>query len=144
MESALEQVLDQEPRGLVFDLRGNPGGWLDQAIHVADLFLSEGVIVTERWYDGSEQSEEAQPGEFAEDVPLVVLVDGHSASASEIVAGALQGNGRAVLVGTQTYGKGSVQTIYHLVDGSELRVTSARWLVNNRSEKSVVLAGPLL
>jgi carboxyl-terminal processing protease len=128
MESALGELLAGEPTGLVFDLRGNPGGWLDQAIGVADLFLSEGIIVTERWYDGHEVSEEAGPGELGEDVPLIVLVNGLSASAAEIVAGALQDNGRAFLVGTDTYGKGSVQTIYHLGDGSELRVTSARWL----------------
>jgi carboxyl-terminal processing protease len=127
LEAALEELLRQEPRGLVFDLRGNPGGWLDQAIRVADLFLGDGVIVTERWNDGREVSEEATAGDLAETVPLVVLVNGGSASASEIVAGALQGNGRAILVGTQTYGKGSVQSTYDLDDGSELRVTSARW-----------------
>jgi carboxyl-terminal processing protease len=127
LQDALEELLGQDPRALIFDLRGNPGGWLDQAIGVADLFLSEGVIVIEKWNDGRELSEEASPGELAESVPLVVLVDGQSASASEIVAGALQGNGRAILIGTQTYGKGSVQSTYTLDDGSELRVTSARW-----------------
>lgn len=134
MEEGLEELLAQEPQGIVFDLRRNPGGWLDQAIKVTDLFLDDGTIVIERWSDGREQllpPGGATPGDVGEDVPLVVLVDGGSASASEIVAGALQDRERAVLIGTLTFGKGSVQRPFTLSDGSELRVTIARWFTPN-------------
>lgn len=127
MEEGLEELLAQEPAALVLDIRQNPGGWLDQAIAVADLFLADGVILVERWSDGSEQVFEAGAGDMAEHVPLAILVDGGSASASEIVAGALQDSGRATLVGEPTYGKGSVQRPHTLSDGSELRVTIAVW-----------------
>ncbi len=134
MEEGLEELLAQEPQGIVFDLRGNPGGWLDQAVQVTDLFLDDGTVVIERWSDGREQPlppAGATPGDIGEDIPLVVLVDGGSASASEIVAGALQDMERAVLVGTLTFGKGSVQRPFALSDGSELRVTIARWFTPN-------------
>jgi carboxyl-terminal processing protease len=127
MRDALRELLDQEPAGLVFDLRNNPGGWLDQAVNVADLFLGEGTILMERSSDGSEEVYRSEDGDVAETIPLVVLVNEGSASASEIVAGAIQARGRGILVGTQTFGKGSVQRPYRLSDGSELRVTVARW-----------------
>ncbi|MDY6877799.1 MAG: S41 family peptidase [Chloroflexota bacterium] len=127
VEQGLEELLDQEPEGIILDLRQNPGGWLDQAVNVSDLFLDDGVIVVERWSDGGEQMFEADPGDVGEDVPLVVLVNGSSASASEIVAGALQDWERAVLIGEPTFGKGSVQRPFTLSDGSELRVTIALW-----------------
>jgi carboxyl-terminal processing protease len=126
-EEGLEELLAQDPEGIVFDLRGNPGGWLDQAVDVTDLFLDDGVILYERWSDGRERSFEAQPGDIGETIPMVVLVNGGSASASEIVAGALQDQDRALLVGELTFGKGSVQQPFNLSDGSELRVTIARW-----------------
>jgi carboxyl-terminal processing protease len=134
VEEGLEELLAQDPQGIVFDLRRNPGGWLDQAIEVSDLFLDDGAIVIERWSDGTEQSlpaSGAKPGDPGEDVPLVVLVDGSSASASEIVAGALQDRERAILIGEPTFGKGSVQRPFSLSDGSELRVTVARWFTPN-------------
>jgi carboxyl-terminal processing protease len=134
VEEGLEELLAQEPRGIVFDLRRNPGGWLDQAVQVADLFLDDGAVVIERGSDGSERSlpdSGARPGDVGEDIPLVVLVDGGSASASEIVAGALQDRERAVLIGELTFGKGSVQRPFTLSDGSELRVTIARWFTPN-------------
>jgi carboxyl-terminal processing protease len=131
MEEGLEELLAQEPRGIVFDLRQNPGGWLDQAVYVTDLFLDDGVIVVERWSDGDKRIFEANPGDIGEDVPLVVLVNGSSASASEIVAGALQDRERAILVGEATFGKGSVQRPFTLSDGSELRVTIALWFTPN-------------
>ena len=127
MQAGLRELLSQEPRAIIFDLRGNPGGWLDQAVEVTDLFLDDGVILYERWSDGKEQVLEARPGDVAEEVPLVVLVDGGSASASEIVAGALQDQERATLIGEHTFGKGSVQRPFTLSDGSELRVTAALW-----------------
>lgn len=131
LEDGLAELLQGGLNGVVLDLRQNPGGWLDQAIEVADLFLAEGVIVEERWSDGSEEVFESHRGDIGERVPLVVLVDRGSASASEIVAGALQDHGRAVLIGEQTYGKGSVQRPYSLSDGSELRVTIAVWITPN-------------
>jgi carboxyl-terminal processing protease len=108
-------------------LRDNPGGWLDQAVQVSDLFLDEGIVLIERT-SGDQQQEFTSTDEGpAQEVPLVVLVNGGSASASEIVAGALQDRGRAVLIGERTLGKGSVQLPHTLSDGSELRVTIARW-----------------
>jgi len=123
----LEELLAQGAEGVIFDLRQDPGGWLDQAVEVSDLFLDDGVIVSERWSDGREYEFEARPGDVGEDVPLVVLVDRGSASASEIVAGALQDRERATLIGEVTFGKGSVQQVFSLSDGSELRVTAALW-----------------
>jgi carboxyl-terminal processing protease len=123
----LEELLAQNPRGIILDLRYNPGGWLDQALKVSDVFLDDGVILTQRWKDGSEQVFEAQAGDIGEAVPLVVLVDRGSASASEIVAGALQDHDRAILIGEKTFGKGAVQTVHTLSDGSQLVVTSAMW-----------------
>ncbi len=131
MEEGLEELLAQGPRGIIFDLRGNPGGWLDQAVEVADLFLEDGAIVVERWSDGRERVFEAHPGDVGEEVLLVVLVDRASASASEIVAGALQDHERAILIGEPTFGKGSVQQAITLSDGSELRVTAALWFTPN-------------
>jgi carboxyl-terminal processing protease len=131
MEEGLEELLAQEPRGIVFDLRQNPGGWLDQSIEVADLFLDEGVIAVKRFGDGEEQKYEGRSGDLGEEIPLVVLVDRNSASASEIVAGALQDRERAILIGEPTFGKGSVQRPFTLSDGSELRVTIALWFTPN-------------
>jgi carboxyl-terminal processing protease len=127
LEEGLEELLKQDPKGIVLDLRQNPGGWLDQAIDVADLFLAENVVAVERFSDGGEREFTASSGDIAEDIPLVVLVNNGSASASEIVAGALQDHERAPLVGVTTFGKGSVQRPFALSDGSELRVTVALW-----------------
>lgn len=127
VRQGLEALLEEEPVGVILDLRQNPGGWLDQAIDVADLFLDDKLVAVERFSDGREREFRARSGDLAEDVPLVVLVNNGSASASEIVAGALQDHGRAVLIGTNTFGKGSVQRPFTLSDGSELRVTIALW-----------------
>ncbi|MGD2105740.1 MAG: S41 family peptidase [Anaerolineae bacterium] len=127
LEEGLEALLEEDPKGIVLDLRQNPGGWLDQAIDVSDLFLGDKLVAVERFSDGREREFEARAGDIAEEVPLVVLVNNGSASASEIVAGALQDHERAVLVGTSTFGKGSVQRPFNLSDGSELRVTVALW-----------------
>jgi len=114
-----------EIAGLVLDLRDNPGGLLDQAVQVADLFLDDGLIVYSEGRGGGNRMEwKAQPGGEPR-YPMVVLVNGGSASASEIVAGALNDHGRALLVGTETFGKGSVQTIIPLPDKSGLRLTTA-------------------
>ena len=115
-------------KGLVFDLRNNPGGLLDEAVFVGSQFIADGVITVEREKGGTEQVFEAQPGGTATQVPLVVLINQGSASASEIVAGAIQEYGRGKLVGDQSFGKGTVQIPYSLSDSSELRVTIAEWL----------------
>lgn len=134
LQEQLKALLAQNPRGLILDLRDNPGGFLDQAIQVADLFLDEGVVAYERTKDGEERVFRSRSGDIAEKIPMVVLVNAGSASASEIVAGALQDRGRAILVGERTFGKGSVQLSHTLSDGSELRVTVARWFTpNNRA-----------
>lgn len=115
-------------QGVIVDLRGNLGGLLDQAISTADLFLPEGAIVSTRGrHRNSGQSNTASRGDIGEDVPLVLLVNGASASASEIVAAALQDNGRAVVIGTTTFGKGTVQTVIPMPNEGELILTWARF-----------------
>jgi carboxyl-terminal processing protease len=114
--------------GLVLDLRHNPGGLLDQAVKVSDRFLEGGVIVTTKGRGGRHVEVERAHAKGTEPrYPMVVLVDGGTASASEIVAGALQDARRAVVIGTQTFGKGSVQTVIELEDGSGLKLTVARY-----------------
>jgi carboxyl-terminal processing protease len=128
LKRALAQQLAQKPRGLILDLRGNGGGYLTTAVEVTSEFLAEGVVLTERFGDGREEVYRARPGGLATEIPMVVLVDAGSASASEIVAGALQDFGRAKLVGETTYGKGSVQDWVPLAnDQGAVRVTIARW-----------------
>ncbi|RKH38109.1 S41 family peptidase [Corallococcus interemptor] len=119
----------KELDGLVLDLRNNPGGLLDQAVAMSDRFLPGNLpIVSTRGRDGRNASEEkSRDRDTEKDYPLVVLVNAGSASASEIVAGALQDHGRAVIMGTQTFGKGSVQTLIELEDGSGLKLTIARY-----------------
>jgi carboxyl-terminal processing protease len=109
-------------------LRGNGGGFLGTAINVSDEFFTEGLIMTERFGDGTEQEYDASRGGLATDIPLVILINEGSASASEIVAGAIQDRQRGALVGTTSFGKGSVQNWIPLSsDGGAIRVTIARW-----------------
>jgi len=125
--------------GLVLDLRNNPGGLLSQAVKISDLFLESGMVVyTEGRLDNQAQKFYAHKGGGDTDFPMVVLVNGGSASASEIVAGALQDHKRALVLGTQTFGKGSVQTILPLADGeAAIRLTTARYFTpNGRSIQS--------
>jgi carboxyl-terminal processing protease len=119
---------DGQIEGLILDLRKNPGGLLDQAVAVSDLFLESGTIVSTVTRDKEVDREEAHGEGTEPDYPMVILVDGGSASASEIVAGALQDNKRAILLGTQTFGKGSVQTVIDLDDGAGLKLTIAHYL----------------
>lgn len=129
LDAALQTLeKNRPPKGLILDLRNNPGGLLSQAIEVTDLFLNSGVIVTTKGRDTS-QNIKATAHKMKEprSYPMIVLVNGGSASASEIVAGALQDNKRALILGTRTFGKGSVQTILPLSDGSGLRLTTARY-----------------
>ncbi|HEY0836469.1 MAG TPA: S41 family peptidase [Azospirillum sp.] len=114
-------------RGLVLDLRGNPGGLLDQAVAAADLFIRRGrIIATEGRHPDSRQRFDAATDDVADGMPLVVLVDGRTASSAEVVAAALQDSGRAVVVGTSSYGKGSVQTVTRLPNDAELFLTWSR------------------
>ncbi len=131
MACKLEQVLAQNPRAIILDLRGNGGGLLNEATQIADLFLDQGLIVIQRDREGNEERLFSETGGIAEQIPMLVLIDGGSASASEVVAGALQDRGRAVLVGQNSFGKGSVQFVYILSDGGELRVTAAAWYTPN-------------
>lgn len=129
LRTQLRSLLAQKPVGLVLDLRGNPGGYLDTAVEVASQFVGDGVIVREHFGDGREQVYDAVPGGLATKIPLVVLIDKGSASASEIVAGAIQDTQRGAIVGETSYGKGTAQTQQALSgDNGVVRVTIARWL----------------
>ncbi len=143
---ALEEEGKGALKGLVLDLRNNPGGLLDQAVKIADRFIDSGIIVS---IDGrreeAKQKWPAHPDGTGLRYPLVVLVNGGSASGAEIVAGAIQDHGRGILVGTQTFGKGSVQTIIPLKDGSALKLTTARYYTpNGRSIQAKGIAPDIL
>lgn len=126
---ALRQMREQGMRSLVLDMRGNPGGLLEQAVAVADLFLRDGTVVITAGNRREEREERTAEADGTEpDYPLAVLIDGGSASASEIVAGALKNHNRAVIVGGTSFGKGSVQTIRNLPDGGALKITIAQYL----------------
>ena len=135
LHKVLGDLMAKSPKGLILDLRNNGGGYLNAAIDVASEFIGSGVIVYEQYGDGTRQTFEAKPGGLAIEIPMVVLVNEGSASASEIVAGAVQDHGRGKLVGVTTYGKGSVQQWIPLSDDQgAVRVTVAKWLTpNNRT-----------
>jgi len=129
LRKALDTLLAEKPVGLVLDLRNNGGGYLQTGIEVASEFIDKGVIVMEESGDGTRENFDALPGGKATEIPMVVLVNKYSASASEIVAGAIQDHGRGKLVGETTFGKGSVQSWIPLVDDQgAVRITVARWL----------------
>lgn len=131
LDKEIAKLREEKPdlRGLVLDLRNNPGGLLDQAISVSDTFLEKGEIVSTRGRDADNaQRFQATPGDEFSELPIVVLINGGSASASEIVAGALQDHGRAIIMGTPSFGKGSVQTIMPLSRGSAaIKLTTQRY-----------------
>ena len=128
LRDELESVLTEDIQGLVFDLRGNPGGLLREAIRVTSVFLEDERVLIERFSDGTEEIYNTEGSALVpDDLPMIVLVNKGSASASEIVAGALQDVGRARLLGVTTFGKGSVQLPHTLSDDSLLRVTIALW-----------------
>ena len=130
-KQALQDSIDKGAKGIILDLRDNPGGILDQAVDVASQFLLRGIVVKVDDNEGKESVYKVIPGGLALNMPLIVLVNGGSASASEIVAGALQDNGRAKLAGSQTYGKASVQNIIRLEDGGAIKVTVAHYYTPN-------------
>jgi len=127
----LESITQQAAAGIILDLRSNPGGLLETVIDVAGFFLRQGVVIDVVDNEGKHTASPVRPSEIATDLPLVVLVDGYSASGSEVLVGALQDHGRATIAGTTTYGKGSVNILRQLKDGSGLYITTARWLTPN-------------
>ncbi|WP_299308874.1 S41 family peptidase [uncultured Croceicoccus sp.] len=131
VERAMESIraeMGGAPEGIVLDLRSNPGGLLDEAISLSDLFLEKGQIVSQRGrFARDNESYSARSGDIAKNIPVVVLIDAGSASASEIVAGALQDHHRALIMGERSFGKGSVQTLVPLSNDSALKLTTARY-----------------
>ena len=121
-------MVAKKPKGIILDLRNNPGGYLDTAVYMASEWIKEGPVVLEQFGDGSRNEYTATGNPQLGNFKTMVLVNGGSASASEIVAGALRDYKKATLVGEQTYGKGSVQTIRDLSDGSSMKITIATWM----------------
>ncbi len=140
LEGALDELVEKGMRGLILDLRNNPGGLLSQAVQVADLFLDKGKLIV--YTEGRAKNQNLRfvdEHDNSQSFPMVVVVNKGSASASEIVAGALKDHQRAVLLGTQTFGKGTVQTVIPLDDGSGLRLTTARYFTP--SQRAIEGAG---
>lgn len=137
LRAQLKDLMAQNPTGMILDLRNNTGGFLDTAINVGSEFISDGVILYEDYGDGTRDTLNAKPGGLATDVPLIVLVNEFSASASEVVAGAIQDHERGELVGVTTFGKGSVQSWIPLdANQGAVRVTIAKWLTPNERQIS--------
>ncbi|HDN80184.1 MAG TPA: S41 family peptidase [Chloroflexi bacterium] len=134
MKQAMRELKASGVSALILDLRGNPGGIVEAALEAGGFFIEKGVMFYERYKDGSEKAFKVKPSSERVTWPLVVLVDKNTASAAEILAGALQELKHAPLIGERTYGKGSVQFIYDLSDGSSLHVTAARWFTPNHRE----------
>jgi carboxyl-terminal processing protease len=135
LKTAINELAAQGTDKLVLDLRGNNGGLLDVAVDVTSQFLRQGVVLREVKRGGVERFYSVKLFTTpAQEWPIALLVDGGTASASEIVAGALRDHARAVLIGEKTYGKGSVQMVHELADGSSLHVTTARWLTPDRHQ----------
>jgi carboxyl-terminal processing protease len=128
-KEAVNKIISANPKGIILDMRNNPGGYLETAISVASEWIREGVVVTEKYSEENKSIEHLARGHARlESFPTVVLVNQGSASAAEIVAGALQDYNKATLVGMKTFGKGSVQTLTNLEDGSAVKITVAKWL----------------
>ena len=127
----LQSITQEAATGIILDLRSNPGGLLETVIDVASHFLREGVVVNVVDNQGEQTTLEVKPKRVTTDLPMIVLVDSYSASGSEVLAGALQDYGRATIAGSRTFGKGSVNVLRQLKDGSGLYITTARWLTPN-------------
>ena len=128
VNTQLEELMAQEPDGLIIDVRSNPGGSLGAVVNIADQFVDEGIILTERYGNGEVRVHRSDNDGLAQDIPIVVLIDQGSASASEVLSGALRDRGRAVLIGQTSFGKGTVQGVFVLSNGGGARITVARWL----------------
>lgn len=129
--NAVNEAIKLNPKGIILDLRNNPGGYLDTAIEVASEWIEDGIIVTEEFSEENKNEFLSRGRARLKDYKTVVLVNQGSASASEIVAGALQDHGKAPIVGMQTFGKGSVQALEEFSDGSSIKITVAKWLTPN-------------
>lgn len=132
--NVVKGLKDKGARALIFDLRNNPGGYLQSAIDVASQFIKDGVVAYERGKDGVDREFDAAGNGVWTEGPLVVLIDKGSASASEIVAGAIRDRKRAILLGDTSFGKGSVQSVHQLSDKSSIHVTIAEWLTPNKTQ----------
>jgi carboxyl-terminal processing protease len=133
LSDAVKEVMNGGAKGLIIDVRSNLGGLLDPTIKSADLFLDSGTIIVQRDPNGKEQSAAARSGQLTSGIPIVVLQDRFSASASEVLAAALQENGRATIVGEKSFGKGTVNVTRPLGNGGALRVSVAQWLTPNKT-----------
>ncbi|MDX1417299.1 MAG: S41 family peptidase [Candidatus Promineifilaceae bacterium] len=128
LEDLLDELLKEKPDGLILDVRRNPGGALDTVVDIADEFLPKGAVLVQEFGDGKQQDYNATDKGSAEEIPLVVLIDEGSASASEVLAGAIQDRDRGILIGKSSFGKGTIQTWHELSNGGGVRITFARWL----------------
>jgi len=142
LREAIGDIEEKGYRGLILDLRRNPGGGLSATIEIADLFLDSGTILIQVDKEGNEAVERADGGDWGEEIPLVLLVGRGSASGAEVLAAALRDNGRAVLIGTTTFGKGSVNHLRELSDGGALYITIARWLTPNGEQIEAIGLAP--
>jgi len=137
---AVTEAIEKNPKGIILDLRNNPGGYLDTAIEMASKWVENGVVVTEKFSDGKKNEYLNRGRARLKDFPTMVLVNQGSASASEIVSGALQDTGEGTIIGHQTFGKGSVQSLESLTDGSTVKITVAKWYTpkdHNITEKGI-------
>jgi carboxyl-terminal processing protease len=132
LSDALKKLDVNHLDGLIFDMRGNPGGLLTSAIDIASTFIKDGTVLIEDFGNGNEQTYNTNGKYIGSAIPMAVLVDNNSASAAELVAGALQDRGRATIIGVTTFGKGTVQTWQSLINGGGVRLTIARWLTPAR------------
>lgn len=142
LEDVIRDVEEKGYKGLVLDLRRNPGGGLSATVKIADLFLESGVIVIQVDRQGNETVERADSGDEGEEIPLVLLVGSGSASGAEVLAAAVRDNGRGVLIGSTTFGKGSVNHLRELSDGGALYITIARWLTPNGEQIEAIGLAP--
>jgi carboxyl-terminal processing protease len=142
LRAVIRDIEEKGYRGLILDLRRNPGGGLAATVDTADLFLGSGIIVTQVDKEGNEVTQRADGGDEGEEIPLVVLVGSGSASGAEVLAAALRDNGRAVLIGSTTFGKGSVNHLRELSDGGALYITIARWLTPSGEQIEAIGLAP--
>ena len=131
LDPIIESLTDEEATSIILDLRSNPGGLVDTAVAVTGRFIDEGIAVSTIDNSREETPIEVEEEDLTTDLPMIVLTDNFSASASEILAGALQDHSRANIAGQKTFGKGSYTLLYHLDDGSGLNITAGRWLTPN-------------
>lgn len=134
LENNIAELMQSNIAAIIIDLRNNSGGLLVESIEVADKFLADGIIVVEKSRDNRQVFSADTDTSLSADIPLVILVNDRTASASELVAGALQDNRRGIIIGQQTFGKGTVQQIFPLSDGSSVHITSAEWLTPNEQQ----------